>query len=385
MELQFHPLANIFPLIEGAEFNALVEDIRANGLRENIVLLDGAILDGRNRYRACQLAGEKPRAIEYLGDDPVGFVVSLNLRRRHLDESQRAIVAAKLANIGHGGDRSKSPIGDLKQADAARLLNVGKRSVERAKEIIDEGAPELVEGVEHGRVSVSAAADVATLPKPQQAEIVARGEKEILEAAKQIRAEKAEVRRAERIEKLVEISKGNAELNTDVKYPVIYADPPWQYDHLVSVSREIENHYPTMTIEEICALPVAELATDAAMLFLWTTAPHLEKAFQVINSWGFSYRSNAIWDKQKIGLGYYFRTQHEILLVATRGDMVLPAPSERRSSVFSIAREEHSAKPQEFYEVIERYYPELPKIELFCRSPREGWAAWGNQAVEAAE
>ena len=214
---------------------------------------------------------------------------------------------------------------------------------------------------------------------------MARGEKEILEAAKQIRAEKAEVRRAERIEKLVEISKGNAELNTDVKYPVIYADPPWQYDHLVSVSREIENHYPTMTIEEICALPVAELATDAAMLFLWTTAPHLEKAFQVINSWGFSYRSNAIWDKQKIGLGYYFRTQHEILLVATRGDMVLPAPSERRSSVFSIAREEHSAKPQEFYEVIERYYPELPKIELFCRSPREGWAAWGNQAVEAAE
>ena len=384
MELEFHPLANIFPLIEGAEFDALVEDIRLNGQREPIVLLDGKILDGRNRYRACLLAGENPASISYFGDDAVSFVVSLNLRRRHLDESQRAVVAAKLANMKQGSRTDLSPIGEMSQSQAAEMLNVGKRSVERARAVIDEGASELIAEVEQGRISVSAAADVATLPKPQQAEIVARGEKEILEAAKQIRAEKAEVRRAERIERIVEIAKGNTDLSTDTKYPVIYADPPWRYDYAETENRAIENQYPTMTIDEICNMPVSDLATDDAILFMWTTAPKLEEAFKVVSSWGFTYRSCAIWDKQKIGLGYYFRIQHEILLVATRGNIPTPAPADRVSSVISIPRSEHSAKPVDFYEIIEKFYPALPKIELFCRSPREGWAVWGNQSSEAA-
>lgn len=386
MELEFHPLANIFPLIEGAEFDALVEDIRLNGQREPIVLLDGKILDGRNRYRACLLAGEDPASVTYYGKDPVSFVISLNLRRRHLDESQRAVVAAKLANMKQGNysKAANLPVSPVSQSDAADMLNVSERTVRSARAVIDEGAPELVEAVEHGRVSVSAAADVATLPKQQQSEIVARGEKEILEAAKQIRAEKAEVRRAERIERIVEIAKGNTDLCTDTKYPVIYADPPWRYDYAETENRAIENQYPTMPIDEICNMPVSDLATDDAILFMWTTAPKLEEAFKVVSSWGFTYRSCAIWDKQKIGMGYYFRIQHEILLVATRGNIPTPAPADRVSSVISIPRSEHSVKPVDFYEIIEKFYPTLPKIELFCRSPREGWAVWGNQSSEAA-
>lgn len=382
--MKYHPLADVFPLIEGAEFDALVADVAKQGLLEAIVTLDGNILDGRNRYRACVAAGVEPHFEVFEGADPVAFVVSKNVARRHLDESQRALAAAKIATLQHGGDRSKSPIGDLKtQAEAATILNVGKRSVERAREVLNEGAPELVRAVEAGRVSVSAAADVATLPKVEQTEIVAKGEREILEAAKRIRAQKSEAKREERIEKIAEISRGNTEMATDRKYPVIYADPPWRYEFAESETRAIENQYPTMTLEDIKALPVSGLATDDAILFMWATSPKLEEAFEVIRAWGFTYRSSAIWVKNQLGMGYYFRQQHELLLVATRGSMPAPAPAVRPRSVFTSDRTEHSAKPAEFAQYIEAMYPTLPRVELFCRSPRDGWNVWGNQAVAA--
>lgn len=386
MALEFHPLANIFPLIEGSEFDALVADIRENGVHEPIVLLDGKILDGRNRYRASLVAGEDFETIEYVGENPVAYVVSLNLRRRHLDESQRALVAARLANMRQGErtDLASNEAKSVSQSDAATLLNVSRSGVQRAREVLEEGAPELVAAVERGAVSVSAAADVATLPQMEQSEIVARGEKEILEASKKIRAEKAEARRAERIEKIVEIARGNADLSTERRYPVIYADPPWQYDYAETENRAIENHYPTMGIDAICQLKISELATDDAILFLWATAPKLVEALRVINAWGFTYRTNAVWDKCKIGMGYYFRGRHEHLLIATRGNIPAPAASDRPPSIVAVERELHSAKPSEFAAIIERFYPELPKIELFARNPREGWASWGNQVGEAA-
>ena len=100
--MQFHKLANIFPLLDGAEFDALVEDIKNNGLHEPICLFEDQILDGRNRWRACLLADVEPRYTDYSGSDPLGYVVSLNLHRRHLNETQRGVVAAKLANLDHG-------------------------------------------------------------------------------------------------------------------------------------------------------------------------------------------------------------------------------------------------------------------------------------------
>src|SRR5215831_5847190 len=198
--LQFHPLADIFPLVEGAEFDELVADIREHGLHEPIVVFEDKILDGRNRYRACEEAGVGPTFTVYQGDDPVSYVVSLNLRRRHLSESQRAMVAAKLATLKLGDNQHSEglPIGR-----GSALLNVGERSVARAREVQEHGAPELIHAVEQGAVSVSAAADVATLPAQEQREIVACGEREILEAAKAIRAKKAEQKRAERIERLL--------------------------------------------------------------------------------------------------------------------------------------------------------------------------------------
>jgi hypothetical protein len=177
--VKFHDLANLFPLIEGEEFNALVADIKAQGLHEPIVIYQDAILDGRNRYRACMAAGIEWRSVPYTGNDPLGYVISKNLKRRHSNESQRAMVADRLATMAQGARTDLSPTGEKSQAQAAELLNVGKRSVERAREVRERGAPELQAAVERGQVRVSAAADIASLPEQEQREIVARGKREI--------------------------------------------------------------------------------------------------------------------------------------------------------------------------------------------------------------
>lgn len=179
--ITFHPLAAIFPLIDGEDFDRLRDDIAAHGVREPVVLFEGAILDGRNRYRAAQAAGVDCPMTEYRGDDPAAYVVSLNLHRRHLTESQRAMAAAKLANMQHGGDRKRDQAESLpleprsapvSQADAAGLLNVSDRSIRTARKVQSEAAPEIVRAVERGDLSVSLAAKAAGLPKQDQAEII---------------------------------------------------------------------------------------------------------------------------------------------------------------------------------------------------------------------
>jgi N6-adenosine-specific RNA methylase IME4 len=189
----------------------------------------------------------------------------------------------------------------------------------------------------------------------------------------------AEKRRKERADKINEISKGNGSLNTEIKYPIIYADPPWQYEHSKTDNRKIENQYPTMSLNEICEENVDELATPDAVLFLWATSPKLDEAMRVIEAWGFTYRTNMVWVKDKIGMGYYARQQHELLLIATRGNVPVPEPENRVSSVIHSPRLEHSEKPERFYEIIEEMYPEYSKKELFSRKERDGWDAWGNQ------
>lgn len=192
MEYNPHPIANIFPLITGEDFVSLKQDIREKGLLEPIWMIDGMILDGRNRFRACQEVGVEPRFREYVGKDPRGFVISLNLERRHLNEAQRAMVASKLANIRHGGDRksvqdANLPIDTTSQAQAADLLNVSTRSVTSAKKIIKDGDESLIQAVESGDISLSAAETVLELPKDIQADLVSNGPSAVKEAASEIR------------------------------------------------------------------------------------------------------------------------------------------------------------------------------------------------------
>lgn len=260
-ELEFHPVADIFPMMSDREFLDLVADIRENGLREPVWLhRDGRIIDGRNRYLACRHIGVEPQTRTYDGDDSglVKFVVSLNLHRRHLNESQRAMVAARLANLGKGqrADRVDSKI-LLSQDQAADLLSVSVGSVKHGRKVQESGVPELAEAVETGKVAVSTAAIIATAtPEEQRQVIAADDEKEIIRRANEIKRAKREQKRqeweAKRREARAlgalagepEIRRGDfADVLADLEdgsVDLILTDPPYGDDALPSYARLAE-------------------------------------------------------------------------------------------------------------------------------------------------
>lgn len=372
-------------MMSDVEFAGLVDDIREHGLREPVwVHRDGRIIDGRNRYRACRQLGVVAPVREYDGDDSklVAFVVSLNLHRRHLNESQRGMVAARIENLKHGQTRDANlHVSPVTRSDAADLLNVSERTIANARKVQDEGIAELAEAVTSGKVSVSTAAALAEAEQEEQREVLSSGdERKIIQAAREIKARHREERVRDKRARVAEIASRKPEpLISLGPFPVLYADPPWRYDHnSTDELRALENNYPTMPLEDIKALDVP--AADDAVLFLWVTSPKLAEGLEVMAAWGFTYRTSMVWVKDKIGMGYYARQQHEFLLIGRRGSLPVPDPEDRPPSVVTAPRLEHSAKPDEFYDLIERMYPLREKCELFQRRPRDRWFGWGNQA-----
>lgn len=184
---EIHPAAELFPMMSEAEFAGLKADIELHGQREDIIAWCGKIIDGRHRLRACTELGIEP-SIADLDEhhDPIAYVISHNLHRRHLTTSQRAMVAANVAKLKHGDVKTQKSDGSIDlstQQEAASLLNVSVPSVKRAKKVKDKGTPELAEMVSSGKVSVDAASKVATKPKAEQEAIVAKGPAAIKEAA----------------------------------------------------------------------------------------------------------------------------------------------------------------------------------------------------------
>ena len=165
----------------------------------------------------------------------------------------------------------------------------------------------------------------------------------------------------------------------NAKYDLIYADPPWEYGNsMPDYVKEQANYYPLMSIDNICAMPVKEIANDNAVLFLWATSPILEEAFKVIEAWGFEYKTSFVWDKVKHNMGHYSSVRHEFLLLAIRGSYPLHN-LKLYDSVHTEERTEHSKKPEYYYTMIEDIYSGAKKIELFARNDRKGWDSHGNQ------
>ena len=417
MTLPFHPLADLFPLIEGAEFSDFVASIKANGLREAVVVHDGMVLDGRNRQRACEAAGVDCIYEPFPPDqDPLQFVIDKNLRRRHMSESQRAFAAAKIANIEHGGGRRiddqaanlplEKSIPAVSQAAAAKLFNVSERSVRDGKAVQQYGTHKLQRAVEVGTLAISAAAAAAKLDPEKQRRIAKEAE------AGRANVVRAVIKREARAGRERELGKKQQAL-TAQNCGIIYVDIPRHFDvrsDETGSDRAPENHYPTMTFEQVLALPVPSIAAADCILIFWSTAASLIDDLDIMAEWGFvalrprgpdgkllrereaqmlhevqgRYCSMQVWDKVRIGMGYWFRDRHEFILIGTRGKIVPPAPGTQEESLFSELKGEHSSKPDRVAVMIERLWPNTPKIHLFHRGPaRPGWLVWGNQSQRA--
>lgn len=191
------------------------------------------------------------------------------------------------------------------------------------------------------------------------------------------------IENSERDQEIVESQEGSGILEglieSGQKFATIYADPPWQYGNQ-GTRAATNNHYPTMPIGDIEALPVKDIAEDKALLFLWTTNGFLADALnRIIPAWGFTFKSSMVWVKPQMGIGNYVRNAHEFLLIANRGGL-LPNGKSQISWV-NASREKHSKKPDVFRDTVARLSPG-PRLEMFARQTYEGWHSWGNQITE---
>ncbi len=222
------------------------------------------------------------------------------------------------------------------------------------------------------KLSFNHHAAVAPLKPAAQEALLALAEDNNL-SYRELRDEVRAFQRAEQLQTAKPLPEG--------KYRVIYADPPWRYANS-GLGGSAEQHYPTMSTEDLRSLAVSELAAEDAVLFLWATNPVLDEAISVMEAWGFEYKTNIVWTKDKATygkLGFYVYGQHELLLIGTRGSM-LPT-GEKPGSILDAKKAEHSRKPTEAYEIIESMYPALEYVELFARKvERAGWTVWGNES-----
>lgn len=378
--IQIHEAAYLFPEMQEAEFDELKQDISRNGQQMPILLYEGKVVDGRHRLRACAELGIVPRFEKMLAANDAEVnqaVVSINLHRRHLTESQRALVAARLTNSTVGTNQHTA--GAVSQKRVAEELGISVDSVLRGKTVLKKGAPELVAAVASGKINISSAATLAALAKQDQSQLNFDDIKAIQDASKAINKAKFETRRQERLQDIETKRANNKPLVASLgTFSVIYADPPWNYMGELAVG------YPCMSVQEICDMPIAEICADDAVLLMWCSSSLLAEALQVVESWGFTFKTSAVWDKNVPGQGAYFRQAHEVLMIAIKGSVPEVPYSARPSSVLKYPRLGHSRKPAELYQLIDEMYPELNKIELFCRGEPHGvgWTGWGNECTQ---
>jgi N6-adenosine-specific RNA methylase IME4 len=374
----FHPVSAYFPLMSEPEIAELTDDIRRNGLQEPIWLHpNGEIIDGRNRFIACERARVEP---EYRTWDEDGsllaFVWSLNGARRHLTPGQKAAVAAEMLpaleaearernrlageRFGKGSAKLHDPIPETGRSDeqAAALVGVSPRYVSEAKALKQQD-PERFEKVKAGDITLQ-------------------------DAKRQLKEERRENRREEN-RRIVTAAPTLEAAVGEARFATIVIDPPWDWGDEGDVDQlgRARPTYATMSIDEVRALPIATLADEDCHLYLWITNRSLPKGFALLEAWGFRYVTCLTWCKPSFGMGNYFRGQTEHVLFGVRGSQMLKRKDAGTWFAAPRGPRGHSSKPTEFYALVESCSPG-PYLEVLAREQRDGWVAWGAEVNDAA-
>ena len=345
--LEFHEVANLFPLMEGDEYEALCDDIKANGLLDAIWMHpDGSILDGRNRYRACLQTNTEPRFDTWRGADELEFVLSKNLHRRHLNESQRAMIAARLANAPAHRPEISSSIELLTQPEAASRLNISVASLKRAAVVQKEATPEIIEAIDKGELAVSKAVQ--------------------------------QIKRQQKTEELNSVSALAAKEWAGV-YDVVVIDPPWPMEKIERdvAPEQVAFEYPTMTEDELYEI-VPPLADDCHV-WLWATHKHLPLAMDLLYTWGVKYICTFVWHKsggfQPFGLPQY---NCEFALYGRKGTPFFTDFKDFKVC-FDAPRGAHSEKPEYFYDMVRRVTAGR-RLDMYNRRAIDGFDGWGKES-----
>jgi len=373
----------LIPPLSGDEFRQLEENILNEGIREKIVLWQGVIIDGHNRYEIAQKHGLEFETIEksFSDRDAVKiWIIKNQFGRRNISAYDRSRLALELepliagkAKENQGARTDLTSVRNLTNVDTkkelATLAGVSHDTIAKVKVIEQKAAPEIKEKLSTGEVSINQAY------------------KEIKQAEKKQELEQKKQEYAERVQEAVE---KNSDFKidifeTDKKFRIIYADPPWSYNDKCEAgavqSGGVEvRHYDVMSIDQLCDLPVEEITEKNSVLFMWVTSPLLDECFEVVKAWGFRYKASFVWDKVRHNMGHYNSVRHEFLLICTKGSC-LPDEKKLIDSVQSIEKtDKHSEKPVEFMNIIDELYTHGDRIELFCRqSKKENWFYWGNE------
>ena len=359
-ELRAHPMTALVPVMAGEQFRAFKADIAKRGVLSALEInAAGEILDGRARHRAAsELALDQVPVRVVSPADEVEHILLCALQRRQLSASQRAALAVDLNQYRQLQD----------EARARRLGNLASASEPGAAEVAGLPPRGKTREIAAGWAGVSARTiqDAATVKAhdPALFEQVKAGRIAADQAANRVRR----LLRDSAIPEPPPLPEG--------PFQLVYADPPWQLGNPDGPNAP-ERHYPTMTLTEIAALEPP--AADDAILLLWAVNCLLPQALEVVRAWAFEYKTNLVWVKPSIGPGNWARNRHELLLLTTRGHPPPADPDLRPDSVIEADRRRHSQKPDEVYGLIETAWPHLSKLELLARTPRPGWAAWGNQ------
>lgn len=365
----------LIPPLTSEEFKQLERNILEEGIRDPLVTWNGILVDGHNRYRIAQEHDINYVTVEKEFPDILTVKVWMatnQLGRRNLSDYVKGELMMIIKDLlKEKGIEEKSKAGGDKKSLLSIVDKSDIKNIDDRHNTQKEFAEKI--GWSTGKVAMF---DIVKAKAPEEIkEKLRTGEVSINQAYKEVKKEEIETKRKEIRETF---EKQDVEVK-DKKYRIIYADPPWKYGNAMpEYVTEPQDYYLLMNTEDICAMPIKDITEKDAVLFLWSTSPHLPEALEVAKAWGFTYKTTFIWDKIKHNMGHYNSVRHEILLVCTKGACT-PDVKRLFDSVVSEERTEHSKKPNVFREIIETIYTYGNKIELFARESPEGWDVFGNQ------